>query len=291
MKQYIKTKPQNLIRVSRIVTIHYHEFGPSFVFSGEKHDFWELVYVDKGTVRIRRDAEEITLTQGQILFHHPNEFHAIRSQNSSPNIFIISFTCRSEAMRFFERYRATLDKTLKGFLDSILREANNTYIIPKNAPELACLERKPNAPLGSEQLIQMYLQQLLIFLLRTIDRPKNTRQLLQRPKVQLHPLVVTMQAFLEDNLPRQIRMEDLCVQFGYSRSYLNKLFQSELGMTPMAYVTYRRIEKSKAMLRETQLNIAQIAAELAFESPQYFSRVFKRCTGMTPTEFKNLAHV
>ena len=107
MQQYIKTKPQNLIRVSRIVTIHYHEFGPSFVFSGEKHDFWELVYVDKGTVRIRRDEDEITLTQAQLLFHRPNEFHTIRSLDSSPNVFVISFTCRSEAMRFFARYQAT----------------------------------------------------------------------------------------------------------------------------------------------------------------------------------------
>jgi AraC-like DNA-binding protein len=290
MRQYIKTKPQNLIRVSRIVTIHYHEFGPSFVFSGEKHDFWELVYVDKGTVRIRRDEEEVTLTQGQILFHRPNEFHTIRSQNSSPNIFIISFTCRSEAMRFFERYQATLDKTLKSFLDSIIREAKGTYIIPTNSPELALLEHRPNAPLGGEQMIQMYLQQLLIFLLRTMDQPKST-PLFPKPEASLHPLVASIQTHLEANLHRQIRMEDLCAEFGYSRSYLNKLFQAELGMTPVVYATYRKIEKSKALLRETPLNIAQIAAGLGFESPQYFSRVFKRCTGMTPTESKNRAYV
>ena len=290
MQQYIKTKPQNLIRVSRIVTIHYHEFGPSFVFSGEKHDFWELVYVDKGTVRIRRDEDEITLTQGQLLFHRPNEFHTIRSLDSSPNVFVISFTCRSEAMRFFVRYQATLNKTLKSFLESIIREANNTYVIPKNAPELACLERRPNAPLGGEQMIQMYLQQLLIFLLRTMDQPKIT-PLFPKPEASLHPLVAAVQSYLEERLHEQLRMEDICTQFGYSRSYLNKLFQSELGVTPLVYATYRKFEKSKALLRETPLNIAQIAAGLGFESPQYFSRVFKRCTGMTPTEFKNRAHV
>ena len=84
-------------------------------------------------------------------------------------------------------------------------------------------------------------------------------------------------------------MVDICQKFGYSRSYLNKLFQSELGVTPLVYATYRKIEKSKALLRETPLNIAQIAAGLGFESPQYFSRVFKRCTGMTPTAYRNIS--
>ena len=47
---YFKTQPQNIFNVTKIVTIHYFEFDKSFVFKGEKHDLWELVYVDKGRV-------------------------------------------------------------------------------------------------------------------------------------------------------------------------------------------------------------------------------------------------
>ena len=64
---YVKTQLSNLINVSKIVTIHYYEFDKSFVFNGEKHDFWELVYVDKGQVEICRDNEKIALSQGEIL--------------------------------------------------------------------------------------------------------------------------------------------------------------------------------------------------------------------------------
>ena len=289
MPRYIKTKPKTLIHIPRIVTIHYYEFGPSFVFTGEKHNFWELVYVDKGTVRIRRDEDEINLHQGEILFHRPNEFHAIRSLNSSPNIFIISFTCPSEAMCCFERYHTSLDKTLKTFLSSIIREAESTYILPQNAPELAKLERRADAPLGSEQLIQMYLQQLLIFLLRSMDKPETV--IFPQKEALNHPLIEAVQAYLESRIDETVRVEELCAEFGYSRSYLSRLFLAETGTSPAAYATRLKIDRAKAMIRETKLNITQISAELGFESPQYFSRVFKRCTGMTPTEFKNRAHV
>ena len=89
-KNYIKTRPKTVIDITRIVTIHYYEFGQSFVFNGESHDFWEMVYVDKGSVAVRRDnEEEFILTQGNVLFHKPNEFHAIRAFESSPNFFVI----------------------------------------------------------------------------------------------------------------------------------------------------------------------------------------------------------
>ena len=88
---YIKTKPKTVINVTSIVTIHYFEFGPTFSYAGEQHDFWEMVYVDKGSILAQRGGEQLILKQGEILFHEPNEFHSIRSLNSSPNIFIISF--------------------------------------------------------------------------------------------------------------------------------------------------------------------------------------------------------
>ena len=68
-KEYIKTRPKTVVDVSKIVTIHYYEVGKGFTFEGESHDFWEMVYVDKGSVCITRDGEEIILSQGDVIFH------------------------------------------------------------------------------------------------------------------------------------------------------------------------------------------------------------------------------
>ncbi|MBE6637013.1 MAG: cupin domain-containing protein [Ruminococcaceae bacterium] len=74
---YVKTQLSSIVNITKIVTIHYYEFDKNFVFNGEKHDFWELVYVDKGRVEVQYDEEKITLSQGEIIFHQPNEFHSI----------------------------------------------------------------------------------------------------------------------------------------------------------------------------------------------------------------------
>lgn len=288
--EYIKIKPKTVVNVSGIVTIHYYEFGPSFVFQGESHDFWEMVYVDKGRVQIRRDQEQIVLEQGQVVFHKPNEFHSVQALDSAPNLFVVSFSCRSEAMAYFEKYQTQLDRTLKSYVSAIIREAEQTYIIPKNDTELKKLERKENAPLGGEQLIKTYLEQLLLFLLRGMTR-KEEPVLIPQKEAEKNPLVQAVLGYLAERVEETVRIEGVCQEFGYSRSYLSRVFQAETGQTLAACATRMKVAKAKQLIRESDMNFAQISARLSFENPQYFSRVFKRCTGMTPTEFKNRAHV
>ena len=283
---YIKTKPKTVINVSRIVTIHYHEFGPDFKFAGERHDFWEIVYVDKGRVQVQRDQETLTLRQGELLFHEPNEFHSIRSLESSPNIFVISFACSSPAMEYFAKQRMLLDKTLKAYLSSIITEAEKTYRIPKNDPHMKKLQVRQGALLGGEQLIKTYLEQFLIFLLRILTETVSSPS---PPHKEAHQdsLVNAIKQYLEAHIQETIRISNICNAFGYSRSYLSRRFQKETGHTLSAYMTLLKINEAKRLIRETQMNFTQISAWLAFDNPQYFSRTFKQQTGMTPTEFKN----
>lgn len=286
----LKVRPKTVINVSRIVSIHYFEFGPSFVFLGEKHDYWEMVYVDKGQVEIRRDDETLTLRQGELLFHQPNEFHSVRSLDSSPNFFVVSFSCTSPAMEHFKMCRMKLDQHLKGYVSSIIKEGDKAYILPKNDPSAYKLIRRENAPIGGEQLIKTNLEQLLIFLLRTITQTSTQNTMPQKDR-QSDPLVDAIQQYLLQRVEETVRIEDICNEFDYSRSFLSRYFREQTGYSLAAYATMQKIDVAKQLIRETNLNFAQISDRLSFENPQYFSRVFKRCTGMTPTEFKRLAHI
>ena len=167
---YVKTQLKNLISVNNIVTIHYYEFDKNFSFDGETHNFWEMVYVDKGKVLVKSENEQVVLNQGDVIFHKPNEFHSIKSYESEPNFFVISFVCNSPSMAYFERYSEKLDKTLKPFISAIIKEAESTFVIPKNDPALKKLNKKENAIIGGEQLIKTYLEQFLILLIRKINR-------------------------------------------------------------------------------------------------------------------------
>lgn len=283
---YIKTKLQSILTISRIVTIHYYEFDRHFVFHGESHPFWEMVYVDKGAVAIQREQEQLTLKQGEIIFHRPNEFHSIKALDSSPNFFVISFVCDSPIMQCLESYRTLLHKELRSFIASIIRESENAYDIPKNKPDLRKLVRKKSCPIGAEQLIKTYLEQFLIFLVRDITQKEHTTLFPSKESMENH-LVQEVKNYIDAHIESTVRIAELCKKFGYSKSYLSKLFHQQCGETLAGYMTHQKIDKAKQLIREDRYNFAQISAYLSFDNPQYFSRVFKRVTGMSPTEFKH----
>lgn len=286
---YVKTQPKNVITVSRIVTVHYYEFDKSFVFLGESHDFWEMVYIDKGRVGICRDEEELTLSQGEIVFHRPNEFHSIRALDSAPNFFVISFDCRSPLMAYLEKHRTTLDKTMHGFIASIISEAERTYEIPKNDPDLRRLVRRQVAPIGGEQLIKTYLEQFLILLIRNIVRQDEPCLFPSKESMETH-LVSRVKALLTERAERPVCIGDLCAELGYSKSYLSRLFRLQTGETMGGFAMRCRIGRAGQLIREGEYNFAEISDLLAFENPQYFSRVFKRIMKMTPTEYRLTVH-
>ena len=100
-------------------------------------------------------------------------------------------------------------------------------------------------------------------------------------------LVTAMKAYIEGKTNGVFRVNELCQEFGYSKSYLCRVFHNQTGETLASYAVKRKIKFAKQLIREDSLNFTQISDRLAFDNPQYFCRVFKRVTGMTPTEFKS----
>lgn len=281
---YVKTKFANTINISKIITVHYYEFDSTFSYGGESHDFWEAVYVDKGTVEITTDNGTVLLRQEEMLFHKPNEFHTIKSYNSSPNFFVVSFECNSPQMKNFENYRAKLNKNLKPILSSIIDESEKTYIIPKNDVNLKRLKIRDTSEIGGEQLIKIYLEQLFIMMLRDILK-RETRVFPSKEILENH-LVTLIKEYVAQNVGKSVTLKDVCDELNYGKSYLCKLFHTYTGYSIMNYVTEEKIKYAKRLIRENNLNVTEISNELSFDSPQYFSRVFKRVTRMTPTEFR-----
>ena len=75
--KYYKHKVENLLTVSKIVMIQYLEFDKGFVSRAESHNFWEMIYVDKGNLLCYRDGEELLLGEGEVLFYKPGVTHLL----------------------------------------------------------------------------------------------------------------------------------------------------------------------------------------------------------------------
>lgn len=95
-----------------------------------------------------------------------------------------------------------------------------------------------------------------------------------------------LKEYLIQNYNYHITMDDLSDKYGYTASYINRLFKKEYGISPLQYQTALRIEKAKELLKShSGFDIKIIAASIGYDDARYFSRVFKNETGMTPSEW------
>lgn len=92
--------------------------------------------------------------------------------------------------------------------------------------------------------------------------------------------------YIEKNFNKGITLEEVAEYVHLSPYYLSKLFKKELEINFVNYVTQRRMEKAKELLRDTDKPVLNIALELSYNEPNYFSKVFKKVVGMTPTEYR-----
>ena len=126
--KYTATHLKKVFNINEIVSVHYFEYEKDYIYPGEQHNFWELVYVDKGKIDIDMDNETYRLEQGNIAFHQPNEYHNLRANGIiAPNLIIISFVCKSPAMNFFKKRIIPLSDIEKGLLSTIILESIRSF--------------------------------------------------------------------------------------------------------------------------------------------------------------------
>ena len=92
--------------------------------------------------------------------------------------------------------------------------------------------------------------------------------------------------YLRLNRSDSITSKDICRQFNCSRSYMSREFNRHTGMSIREYLTTLRIDDAKSMLVNSKLNITEIALAVGFGDSNYFSYLFKKITGYSPSEYR-----
>ena len=283
MPEYTGTRLNDEIKISRLYTVHYFEYSKRFSFTGESHDFWELVYADKGDVTVFADDKSFVLEQGNVIFHKPNEWHNVRANGvDAANITIITFASPSKAMSFFENKILSVGQKQKELLSKIVSEYTNAFKTPLIDPYTTHLERRSDAAVASEQLIKLFLCEFLILFLR--NDPSGR----QRTVRSIHSSDATLNLlinYMEQNITKTVTLKELMEYSGTNRTAIENIFRENLGRGAVEYFLILKIELAKKYLREDNYNITQISEILGYSSIHYFSRQFKKITGMTPTEY------
>lgn len=113
---------------------------------------------------------------------------------------------------------------------------------------------------------------------------QNTKAVEYAPSVT----VQNIKNYINDNYHRPIKIGKLAAENNYSRSYLYTTFKREYGVSPQEYLLEYRIRRAKQLLTEPSisLTVKEISFAVGFEDPLYFSRLFRKKTGISPTQYK-----
>lgn len=274
--------------ILRFNSICYFEFGENFNHTPEKHDFWEMVYVDSGNIVAITDGNSSTLSQGQIIFHEPGEIHAHISDSQSPNnMLVISFSCESREMSFFRKKIFTADKTTKTLLSLFASEVKSAL---GNIPDEYGKEENldfGDAEFGSYELLLCYYKEMLINLIRKNSGKDNKVKANEKSRILAQNSLSSLVCeFMKENVYAALSLDDVCSHFMLAKSQLSHIFKSAVGKSPMEYYNGLKIAEAKKLLRGGMHSVSQISDMLGFSCIHSFSRSFKNTVGTSPTEYK-----
>lgn len=114
----------------------------------------------------------------------------------------------------------------------------------------------------------------------TVDGDEHERE-------DIDPTIKQIVNFIDDHIAEQnLKIDDIAVNVGMSRSVLYSKIKTAVGMTPVDFVRHIRLLRAQKLINDTDQSLTQIAYSVGFSDPKYFSKVFKREMGVTPSEYR-----
>ena len=253
-------------RFSLIRTVWNFNWDNSFVFGGETHISWEIVYVVSGCVCVTEDEKLYDLHEGDMIIHAPMEFHSIRSaDNTNPNVYVITSIVEGELPR-------NLTEGVFGLTQDEQKEYKEIYgrvFDYFNSDERDALEGQ-----GCTDALSAFLIKI------NRNHTAEPRLLLSHTATEYKKIILSMVEHVYDNCT----LEELAVLNNTSISNIKALFKRHGGTSPMLH--YSRLRCTEAIkLMSEGYSATEASNALNFSSPNYFSTFFKRMTGKPPAEF------
>ena len=243
--------------------VYYHfvyENGLKNLQQPFSHFHYRLILVAKGEGVLKTRGREYLLSPGTLFFAFPYQPYEIRSEDKFAFLYISFEGARAE--RLLERFHINEERMF-------FPDFGHAYDFWMSAIQRIYPE---NAGTVTESVF-MYTLSFLT------DREREPR-----PQTDRFETVIE---YIEGNFADT----DLCLGrvadlFFYNEKYLSSLFAKRMEMKFTDYLNSLRVTRAKALLRESEKSLAEIAKASGYSDPFYFSKVFKRLVGETPSEYR-----
>lgn len=242
----------------------------------------EIHCVVKGrsTVRIYRDggSQTISYTGGEALAVFPGEYHARGNEGLQEPCELYAMQLNlledGDFLGLNVRRGEALCRSLAALPNRLVRTGSEELALVREAFRFFSTRSEADRDTG--------LTHLVCFLYRFLRLPPVETQL----RAPSDERILRALEYVEENAAEPITLAALAGVAGYSLSRFKTRFREETGQTPAVYVTASKVERAKLELERTDDSVTDIAYNLGWSSGNYFCTVFKKMTGMSPSQYR-----
>lgn len=253
--------------IKEILGCYYQVRNASYNFPGEHHNFWELTFIDNGSLQTTLDNEVYQLQDLDLILYAPGQHHT-QSNTSAHSCSYLTILFDMELPDDF----LVTNRVYHAHRD--IHNALNNFI-----------KVSSNEMLYDNELMLCYLKEMIIKILQydfLSSSPVASSPMQQKFESEILNEIIL---YINDNIYEQLTIEEICHKFSISRSSLQTLFKNNLNIAPKQYISNLKLSKSKLLIKESIYTISEISNRLGFTSIHYFSRRFKQEYGITPTDY------
>jgi AraC-like DNA-binding protein len=273
--------------ISSFNTIDYYNLNKDFYQIPDSHPYWEMVYVDRGTVISDYNGIGHTLSEGEVIFHPPHSMHShISNKVESNSILVVSFSSESDLLEELRQKTFLLTAESKQLLSFFLEECNKLLGGIENTSGGIPKELIPvDSFSGSTQILECYFIEFIYSVIRSssfsvLEKTGKSSVIASNSFVEL------IKSYLFDNMYKAITLDSLCKKFNVSKSNLCKKWREHSDIGIIDYFIALKVNEAKKLLQEGNVSITQISDTLGYSTIHHFSHSFKKCIGMSPSEYK-----
>lgn len=243
-----------------------------------RHSSYELIVVDQGPYHCLLNKQDVKLDSTQCLLVKPGDLHEV----------ILKPGQRHLVLQFDLEERTLASNLSISVFDPLIKPTEQVITIPVSRIEPLLHSIASSATTDSHfsaEIQDSLIEQVLWTLLSYI--PENCLAPTFRKLSIDQRFLDRLEKISLENSSRHLTLDELARQMEMSKSTLAKRSTELLGETPSHYLLRGKIDAAAALLSMTERPIKEISFELGFQNPYHFSRVFKRMTGQSPSEFRN----
>lgn len=286
-------KPQKSIDISSVFSIAYLDADFSFPEGDLNPDNWVMIYIDKGEFTLVTEKEPLVLHQGELYLHRATSetlLHLKQKSSETSGALMITFRCTSSAMHFFNGKKMQISLATQLHISTILYEVLYTRYLPFNSPTLVGIKQHTDKPLwAGDQTIIMRLELMLIDIIRADNTfKKMPSSIIKNDDIMNDDLCLKVIEYMQLHINEKLSMEALSRSLSFSKSYISRRFASTYGCSIIDYFNQMKLNEAKRLIRDTNKNFFEISDMLMFSNSHYFSTLFKKHTGLTPTQYKRV---